>query len=877
MPASRPHHLLWLLLPLIPAFLSPLVLRGDWLHFLAWWAVITLPSLAWMPSCAMLFGLRADAGFLFSKPLSLAVSSLAVWTLSYLRLLPFSRTTILLVLAAGLAANLLPRRSREALATVVKTPRLVRRAAMGELLFGAVLLFASYARALKPAIESIPEKFMNYGFMMSLMRTEWLPGKDLWLAGESFNYYYFGQYVYTYLTRLSGLTPATSYNLGMATTFAFTFVLSYAVVYAWTDSLLSDRRGLHGSKLPEHSAAPAAAGLLAAVMVQIAGNSHAFFYDEKSVGNGVLRLLRSIGINVGTRINGFFFPDSTRFIGYNPDVPDKTIHEFPFYSFLVADLHPHLINLAFVLLFLGVMLVLYRSDRIRLAASDAWTLRMRLTSKEDPAWARIELRSIARRAGIWLTEPALLAAGVLMGIFTMCNFWDLVIYFAVAGMVLILSNLRGYGAVGGWETLPVFAVQMVLVLLPFLAAPTPLAALAWSAAAFAACCLLTILSSDAFTMAGSQMSMLFLIANAVSLPFSMAFQPMSKEIALAASHSRFFQLAVLWGVHVGIGSTFLIRKSWAAKRGKEPRQPDADIARGPVSRLLMGLQPIDLLVSGIIVCGVFLILLPELVFVVDIYRGSYSRANTMFKFTYQAFVLLSLAAGYVTVRYWMDAVDQPRHGGRRILAILTSMALLIPLYYPFTDSVVAWSKNYSAASFSGLDGSFQIGSVDSSVIPGNRPNELQDDLACIEWFNQTVDGQPVILEMFGKSYRDNCRISVFTGLPTVLGWETHEHLWRTSKLTPEAWGSVVLPRQREILDFYAYNDDASAKAFLKKYQVQYVIVGGIERAIAGRLVENDGYTHDAFTIADDYLRALGTTVFESETLYVVKVADDILK
>ena len=157
MPASRPHHLLWLLLPLIPAFLSPLVLRGDWLHFLVWWAVITLPSLAWMPSCAMLFGLRADAGFLFSKPLSLAVSSLAVWTLSYLRLLPFSRTTILLVLAAGLAANLLPRRSREALATVVKTPRLVRRAAMGELLFGAVLLFASYARALKPAIESIPE------------------------------------------------------------------------------------------------------------------------------------------------------------------------------------------------------------------------------------------------------------------------------------------------------------------------------------------------------------------------------------------------------------------------------------------------------------------------------------------------------------------------------------------------------------------------------------------------------------------------------------------------------------------------------------------------------------------------------------------------
>ena len=138
MPTSRPRHLLWLLLPLMPALLSPLVLREDWLHFLVWWAVITLPALIWVPSCARLFGLRADAGFLFSKPLALAVSSLIVWTLSYLHWLPFSRTTILLVLAAGLTVNLLPPRSRKTLLTLVKNPIIVRRAALGEFLFGAV-------------------------------------------------------------------------------------------------------------------------------------------------------------------------------------------------------------------------------------------------------------------------------------------------------------------------------------------------------------------------------------------------------------------------------------------------------------------------------------------------------------------------------------------------------------------------------------------------------------------------------------------------------------------------------------------------------------------------------------------------------------------
>ncbi len=942
---TGPARFLWLLLPLLPALLSPLLLRGDWLNFLAWWAALLVPALIWMPSCARLFGFRGDAGFLFAKPLALAVSSLAVWTLSYLHLLPFNRLVILAVLAAGVAVNVLPRRSRLALVSLSKSPRLLRQMALGELMFGVVLLFASYARALKPAIESIPEKFMDYGYMMSLMRTEWLPGKDLWLAGESFNYYYYGQYVYTWLTRLSGLTPAVTYNLGMATTFALTFILSYAVVYSWTDHFLADRSRaredlwlagesfnyyyygqyvytwltrLSGltpavtynlgmattfaltfilsyavvyswtdhfladrSRAREdgrhrHTAAPAAAGLLAGVMVQIAGNAHSFFYDEKSPGNAFLLFLRTVGIDVGTKIDRFFFPDSTRFIGYNPDVPDKTIHEFPFYSFLVADLHPHLINLAFVLLFLGVMLVLYRSDRLRLTARGAWTLRARLMGKEDPAWLRTELRAITRRAGSWASEPALVVAGVLLGIFTMCNFWDLVIYFAVAGLVLLLSNLRGYGALAGGESIPVFTVQMLLVLLPFLVASSPLVALALYAAAFVGSCLLTLLAADALTMAGAQMSLLFLISNAVSLPFSMAFQPMSKEIALASAHSRPYQLAILWGVHVGVGLVFLLRTLWMRRRGKEPPWPDAVEARGPVSRLLLGIRPIDLLVSGIFIYGVFLILLPELVFVVDIYRGSYSRANTMFKFTYQAFVLLSLVMAYVTVRFWVGAADRPERRGRRLLALLTTLALLIPLHYPFSASTITWSKSYSSVFFSGLDGSWQIGTIDSAVIPGSRENELADDLACIRWFNDNVAGQPVILEMFGKSYRDNCRISVFTGLPTVLGWETHEHLWRTSKQTPDAWGSVVSPRQREILDFYSYRDDGSAKAFLKKYQVRYVVVGGMERAIAGRLVENDGYTHSAFQIDDTRIRALGEVVFEQPTLYVVRIQENLL-
>ncbi|MBP7401919.1 MAG: hypothetical protein KBA30_04825, partial [Clostridia bacterium] len=103
-----------------------------------------------------------------------------------------------------------------------------------------------------------------------------------------------------------------------------------------------------------------------------------------------------------------------------------------------------------------------------------------------------------------------------------------------------------------------------------------------------------------------------------------------------------------------------------------------------------------------------------------------------------------------------------------------------------------------------------------------------------------------------------------------------EHLWRTSKDTPDAWASVVSPRQSEILRFYAGLDEEDAAAFLNKYRIRYVVVGGIERAICGRLVENDGYSHEAFEIADDRIRSLGTVVFNSPTLYVVRIDDSIL-
>ena len=51
----------------------------------------------------------------------------------------------------------------------------------------------------------------------------------------------------------------------------------------------------------------------------------------------------------------YWFPNSTRYIGYYPAGNDKTIHEFPSYSFVLGDLHAHVVNLMFVVALISLV------------------------------------------------------------------------------------------------------------------------------------------------------------------------------------------------------------------------------------------------------------------------------------------------------------------------------------------------------------------------------------------------------------------------------------------------------------------------------------------------------------------------------------------
>jgi uncharacterized membrane protein len=110
---------------------------------------------------------------------------------------------------------------------------------------------------------------------------------------------------------------------------------------------------------------------------------------------------------------------------------------------------------------------------------------------------------------------------------------------------------------------------------------------------------------------------------------------------------------------------------------------------------------------------------------------------------------------------------------------------------------------------------------------GTAPFPLLDDYNVIRWLEENVRGTPVIME--GRSEREylwGSRFSIYTGLPSVVGWNWHQRQQRTFNPLPR----LVELRVANVNAFYVTRDIASAWNILQFYDVSYVIVSDLERA-----------------------------------------------
>lgn len=659
-------------------------------NIIRWYFIISLLGLFALPLSLITFKKLQDKGFIFSKIIAILFLSYFVWLLGSIKLLPFGQLAIFLILTIFIGLNgLILWKNKFLLSNFPGKIFLLE-----EILFLSGLVFWSFVRATNPEIRGL-EKFMDFGFVNSILRTKFFPPMDMWLTPLPINYYYFGHTITAVLTTLTKIDSAITYNLMLGTLFAFCFTATFSLTYN-ISSCIKIKEKIIGQELAIFG------GLIGALLNTLGGNLHTLVYVIK---NGADR---------------YWYPDATRYVSY-------TIHEFPMYSFIVSDLHGHVLDIPTVLLILTLILSYLLSGKNVILAFIGW----------------------------------------ILGISYMTNAWNLPIYLLISLLALIVYHQFKQNNNEMSEMIKMIISKFILILT---------------------------------------------ISIITALPFHLSFKQIAKGVALVEAHSPLYQLLILWGFPLFVTFSFGLFL-WREKitqifKGEKLISKAAALLNVPIEilknkreKLKNKLIYIDWLIIILLAVSWLLVMFPEIFYVKDIYIKEYHRANTMFKFVYQSFMMFSIAGGYIFIRFLSS---EKRNIVFMIIYIFLFSSVMTYPYFAI--------KSYynSLKEYKGLAGS------------RFWQNVQPDDYEAILWIKNNIKGQPTILEAVGESYTDYSRMSAFTGLPTVLGWPVHEWLWRGSY---EEAGK----RTAEVAKMYESENLTEIFNLLRRYNVRYVIIGNLER------------------------------------------------
>jgi YYY domain-containing protein len=699
-------------------------------EIIIWYALITAIGIVALPIVSMVCKNLTDQGYCISKTAGILMLTYLTWMLSYQ--FSFSRSTVLMAGSILCVISLL--------CAMKNRPQITKEIVIrNEALFFVVFVVFLVIRAYNPEITTFGEKFMDFAFLNAIMRTSQFPPYDPWLAGESINfYYYFGYLIVAVLSKLSGISTAITYNLGLVTFSALAANAAFGVGHNLTRNVRY--------------------GLLTMLFVVFIANSYIVF----NVAAGLLHL------PVASHEQVFGLWASTRVI-------PATINEFPYFSFIFGDLHPHVISIPFQLLALLLILNIYRSK--------SGGMRMYGESR------------------------ACILAGMLLlalciGAFFTVNAWDYPVYLVLFATVALAQQYRT--ACLKDAILPVAIVAILSIVL------------------FA--------------------------------PFYLDFQGTGASgIGIVHQNTLLINFIEIFALFIFLIFSFLISHLNLDKRYV--------IALLPVIllsliffQILLVIVPLILLciyllsdqasssqdtmdnrfVLILVLTGALLALFCEIFYLNDCLGAPNERMNTVFKLYLQIWILWGIAAGYSVYSIYSRYFAQPAYSTQPIRSTEP------PSERSGSRISDSWIKSIWTVIFCILIVSCCIylftGTCSKITLDHNPPtldgieylNESErGEYLVILWIRSNIAGTPVILEAPGRSYSTGSRISAFTGLPTVIGWQGHERMWRKD------YDGVRL-RTGDVDAIYSTPNINYAIGLLNKYNVTYIYIGTTERARYGR-------------------------------------------
>jgi len=623
----------------------------DILSTVRFWGSLFLVGAAGYPLARRLFGHWYDQGYFLSKALGLAVITYLVWFMATLRIMPFTVISIYLAMAvlflSGAVLYLIKKEAgHTAGISVKKSFKSFLTLASEELFFLGALLFWSYIKAHEPTIHGL-EKFMDYGFTKSILNSTFFPAPDIWYAGSTINYYYFGHTVMAMLTKLSGLDLSVAFNLMLSTLFALCATMSFGIGFQLLTMGISRKvqnlnvrfRNLKKILL---NFSLIAGGLFTSFLVTLSGNMQTLYaFTQGYTGEDVKPFWElfwpwaDFWSKLPEGLERYWYANATRFIPF-------TIHEFPAYSFVVSDVHGHVLSIPFALLALAFLINNFGMTR----------------SKD-----REEQGSIV----------TYLMYGFMVAVLFMTNALDGPIYL---GLFIILS---------------------IIIRTPKLITDNKIADLIYKN--------ILVFSAGPFLL--PFLSHFRSFANAIGINCPPANLANSKfglfvfEEVTKCQHSPLWMSWLLWGFFIYTGLYFIFKGITRSNNHGSKRLFNIFI-------LNINFTQYEKVFIVFFFYSLGLLIFPEIFYFRDIYPAHF-RSNTMFKLGYQAFMMLSIISGYTIVRAaWVFMRGKQTlisHITNKIFLILLLPQLFLVCIFP-----VFAVRSYfdSLKTYWGLDGTMWI-------------------------------------------------------------------------------------------------------------------------------------------------------------------------
>ncbi|WP_352428207.1 DUF2298 domain-containing protein [Thermoflexus sp.] len=759
------------------ALFPPESLLNRWpgLGVAAWFAFFTLLGVGAWPLTAWAFPHLADRGYALARLVGPLLFAFLPWWLASVGLMDFTRTAMALTLALGLGADLLlwPR-VRPILRAALRDPlwRAEEGLFLGAFLFW-LLIRMGHPDLWHPVMGG--EKPMDLSYLLATVRSLRFPPYDPWFAGGYINYYYFGYVIVGAPMKFLGLDVRYAYNAAIPTLFALTVLGAFAV-------------GAHlaAALWPRRPARRLAAGLLAALFAVGVGNLGEvkllsdLFGEVGAAARGAsapapgdaLRGLREVlagKADLPARIEWWYW-NPTRMI---PDRDVTPITEFPYFTFLYADLHAHMLAFPLQLAALLIGLGWLRTSRWEdgpgrlalglgalvvgaLRPTNTWDypthLLLGLTALTLNALWRRDLRTWPGVEGWLARSGAFIALGILFFVpyiahyataYTSFEIWKsdrtpldtyLLLHglflWPIGGLLLVGARRLGRWALAGWRS-------------------DPLGAAGWVVAA--------ALGGALWWIGGH-----FAPAAWIALPMAL----------------------------LGGALTFL------------PYQI-------PERRMLW----LWIAAAAVLTLGVEGVVL----------KGDIGRMNTVFKFYLQVWFLWAIAAAVGVVALEDRAARWP--GALRILWRGPMLALLLAaLLYPVLATRARLNDRWEVSVGPTLDGFAFMEKAIADEAGVRYP--AREEFEAIRFLWAHSEGTPVVIESVRTpAYRGlRSRAAMFVGLPVVFGWDWHQRQQRT--VVPE---DFIRRRQADVDRFYETTDPEEAMGILRRYGVRYVMDGYPER------------------------------------------------